>query len=91
MSPGVLGAGVTLGSAELYDLDTMYIPDVFGLRARWPEVEVVKVMLRKDNQCVRVLIPDENVGHKGFHDVLLHDMAEADPPYVQPSIRIGRL
>ena len=33
----------------------------------------------------RVLIPDDNVGHKGFHDVLLHDMADADPPYVAVS------
>ena len=41
----------------------------------------MKVMSRKDNRCVWVLIPDENVGHKGFHDVLLHDMADADPPY----------
>ena len=78
------GAGVTLYSAGL-DLDTRYIPDVLGQRARRPEAEVVKVMSRKDNWCVRVLIPDENVGHKGFHDVLLRDMAEADPPYVAVS------
>ena len=76
------GAGVTLGSAGLYDLDMRYIPDVLSLRARWPEAAVVKVMSRKDNRCVRVLIPDENVGHQEFHDVLLHDMANADVPYV---------
>ena len=46
---------------------------------------MVKVMSTKDNRCVRVLIPDDNVGHKGFHDVLLHDMADADPPYVAVS------
>ena len=79
------GGGVTLGSAGLYDLDTRYIPDVLGLRARRPEAAVVKVMLRKDNRCVRVLIPDENVGHQGFHDVLLNDMADADAPYVAVS------
>ena len=79
------GGGVTLGSARLYDLATSYIPDVLGLRARRPEAAVVKVMLRKDNRFVRVLIPDENVGHQGFHDVLLHDMANADAPYVAVS------
>ena len=77
---------MTLGSAGLYDLDTRYIPDVLGLRATgWPEAEVVKVMSRRDNRCVRVLIPDENVGHKGFHDVLLHDMADTDTLYVAVS------
>ena len=45
----------------------------------------MKVMSIKDNRCVRVLIPDENVGHIGFHDVLLYDMADADPPYVAVS------
>ena len=79
------GAGVTLGSAGLYDLDTNYISDVLGLRARRPEEAVVKVMSRKDNQSVRVLIPDENVGYQGFHDVPLHDMADADMPYVAVS------
>ena len=46
---------------------------------------VVKVMSIQDNRCIRVLIPDENVGHGGFHDVLLHDMADADSPYVAVS------
>ena len=46
---------------------------------------VVKVMSGKDSQCVRVLIPDENVGYQGFHDVLLNDMADADAPYVAVS------
>ena len=32
-----------------------------------------------------MLISDENVGHKGFHDVLLHDMADADAPFVAVS------
>ena len=75
---GRAGAGVTLDSAGLYDLDTRYIPDVLGLRARQLEAQVMKVMSRKDNRCVLVLTPDENVGHQGFHDVLLHDMTDAD-------------
>ena len=44
----------------------------------------MKVMSGKDNR-VWVLIPDENVGYKGFCDVLLHNMAEADAPYVAVS------
>ena len=79
------GSGVTLSSTGLYDLDTERIPDVLGLRARQPEAVVVKVMSIPDNRCIRVLIPDENVGRRGFHDVLLHDMAEADSPYVATS------
>ena len=69
------GWGVTLSSAGFYDLDTKRLPDA----------AVVKVMSISDNHCIRVLIPDENVGRGGSHDVLLHDMAEADSPYVVTS------
>ena len=62
--------GVILGSAELYNLDRECVPDVLGLHARSPDASVVKVMLGRETQCVRVLIPDDNVGHRGFHDVL---------------------
>ena len=47
-----------------------------------PEAPVVKVMLGCESQCVRVLVPDDNVGHRGFHDVLLFDMTDADTPHV---------
>ena len=57
-------AGVTLGSPELYNLDPEYVPDVLGLHARRPEAPVVKVMLGRDSQCIRVLILDDDVG---FH------------------------
>ena len=46
-----------------------------------PEVRSL-VMLGRDSQCVRVLIPDDNVGHRGFYDVLLFDMTDEDTPYV---------
>ena len=29
-----------------------------------------------------MLIPDDSVGYRGFHDVLLFHMADADMPYV---------
>ena len=76
------GARVTLGSDELYNLNTECVPDVLGMRARRPEAAVIKVVSAGDSQCVRVLIPDENVWYQGFHDVLLFDMADEDAPYV---------
>ena len=76
---------MTLGSAGLYDLDTKCIPDVLNLRAQRPEAAVVKVISGKDNQSVRVLIPGEHVGYQGFHDALIHDMVDADAPYVAVS------
>ena len=54
--------------------------DVLGLPARHSEEPVVKVMLRNDS--VRVLIPDDNIRHRDFHDVLLFDMTNEDAPYV---------
>ena len=39
-------------------------------------------MLGRDSQCIRVLIPDEDVGYRGFHDVMLFDRTEDDAPYV---------
>ena len=86
---------MTLGSTELYDLDTKCVPDVLGLHARGPEAAVVKVMSGRGSQCVRVLIPDDNVGFQGFHDVLLFDMADVDDHMLlrvtcQPSDSSGR-
>ena len=47
--------------SELSDLDSS-IPDAIDLRTWRPEAAVVKVMLIPNNHCVRVIIPDENVG-----------------------------
>ena len=47
-----------------------------------PEAPVVKVMLGRDGQCIRVLIPDEYVGYRGFHDVMFFDRTDEDAPYV---------
>ena len=43
---------------------------------------VIKVMSIPNNRCIRVVIPDDHVGTNGFHKVLIHDMDEADPPFV---------
>ena len=58
---------------------------MLGLHARRPEAPLVKVMLGHDSQCVRVLIPDDDVGYRGFHDVVLVDRMEEDAPYVAVS------
>ena len=77
--------GVTLRSVELYDLDPDCVPDVLGLHARRPEAPLIKVMLGCDSQCVRVLIPDDDVEHQDFHNVVLVDRMEEDAPYVAGS------
>ena len=78
------GFDLTLQSDRLYDLDSG-IPDVIGLRAEQRDAAVVKVMLIPDNRCIHVVILDDNVGTGGFHEVLIHDMADADAPYVAVS------
>ena len=55
---------------------------MIGLRAIQPDTAVIKVMSIPDNHCIRVVIPDDHVGTNGFHEVLIHDMDEADPPFV---------
>ena len=58
---------------------------MIDLRAVQPNAAVVKVMSIPDNRCIHVVIPDNNVGTDGFHDVLIHDMADADAPDVPVS------
>ena len=77
---------VTLGSPELYDLDPECVPDVLGLYARsrrWRRW--LRSCLGCDSQCIRVLIPDDDVGYRGFHDVMLFDRTDEDAPYVDLS------
>ena len=62
--------GVTLRSPELYDLDLDCVLDVLGLHARRPEAPLVEVMLGRDSQCVRVLIPDDDVLDTGVSMML---------------------
>ena len=83
--PGILrGFYLTLQLDCLYDLDKD-IADVIGLRAIQPDATVVKVMSIPNNGCVRVVIPDNNVGTHGFHEIIIHDMADADAPDVPVS------
>ena len=52
------------------------------LRARRHEVAVVKVMTGCDSRSVRVLVPDEKMKDRGFHDFTLLDMGDVEGPDV---------
>ena len=54
---------------------------MIGLRAIQPDAAVIKVMSIPDNRCIRVVIPDDHVPNK-FHEILIHDMEEEEPPFV---------
>ena len=75
-------AYVTLDSTRAYDLNTTFVPDVLGLRARRSEAAVVKVMTGRDSRSVRVLVLDEKMKDRGFHDVTLLDMGDVEGPDV---------
>ena len=49
------------------------------------DAAVIKIMLIPNNRCIRVVIPDDHVGTGGFHEVLIHYMADADAPFVAVS------
>ena len=61
------------------------IPNVIGLRAVQPDAAVVKVMSIPNNRCVQVVVLDDSVGTDGLHEILIHDMADADAPDVPVS------
>ena len=83
--PGTFrGFELNLQSDRLYDLDSD-IPDVIGLRAIQPDAAVIKVMPISGNCCIRVVIPDDHLGTDGFHEILIHDMVEEEPPFVAMS------
>ena len=79
--PGTfIGLGLDLRSDKLYDLGGA-IPDVMGLRAIQLKAAVVKVMSLPDSRCVRVVVPDDHFLNR-FHEILIHDMEDEEPPFV---------
>ena len=58
---------------------------MIGLCAIQPNAAVVKVMSIPNNRYVWVVSPDNNVGAGGFHEILIHDMADTDAPDVPVS------
>ena len=53
------------------------VSDVLGLRTRNADAEPVRVLPVRALDCVRVLMPDDNVVNSGFHDVTFVDMSVA--------------
>ena len=79
--PGTfLGLALYLKSDRLYDL-TENIPDVIGLHALRPSAAICKVITVPDSCCVRVVTPDDHV-NMGFHEILMHDLAQEEWPLV---------
>ena len=79
--PGTfMGLKLDLWSDRLHDLGGA-IPDVMGFRAKQPKVDVVKVMSVPDSCCVRVIVPDDHLANR-FHEILIHDMEDEEPPFV---------
>ena len=84
--PGMfLGLALDLGSDRLYDL-VDDIPDVMGLRALRPSAAICKVMSAPDSHCIRVVKSDDHVSI-GFHEILIHDLADVEWPLVTLSDR----
>ena len=75
-----MGLGLVLRSDRLHDLGGA-IPDVMGLRAIQPKAAIVKVMSVPDSRCVRVIVPDGHLANR-FHEILIHDMEDEEPPFV---------
>ena len=73
---------MTLDLHGVFALDTTYVPDVLGLRTRYPGAEPVRVIPGRARESVRVLILDVRVTDRRFHDVTLVDMASEDEPIV---------
>ena len=57
------------------------IPDVMGLRALRPSAAICKVMSVPDSRCIRVVTPEDHVSI-GFHEILIHDLADEEWPLV---------
>ena len=88
--PGTFrGFELNIQSDRLYDLDSA-IPDVIGLHAIQPDAAVIKVVSIPDNCCIRVVIPDDHLGTDGFHEILIHNMEEEDPPFTVKAANLAR-
>ena len=55
-------------------LDTTVVPDVLGLNAFRGDDELVQVLPGASPDTIWILVPDERVEPRGFHDILLEDM-----------------
>ena len=77
--PGTfMGLGLDLRSDRRHDLGSA-IPDLMGLEAIQPKAAVVKVMSVPDSRCIRVIV--YHLANR-FHEILIHDMEDEEPPFV---------
>ena len=64
-----------MSSLGVMDLDLSLSPDAFGLRA-FDHGRPITRMLPGSNPCeLRLMLPDSMLGTKGFHDVLIDNLA----------------
>ena len=73
---------VTLDLSGVVVLDTSVVPNVLGMRARYPDAELTRVLPGRAKNSVRVLIPDARATPRGFHDDTLVDMTGETGPTV---------
>ena len=63
-----------LCSLGVVDLDVSLCPDVFGLKAFDEKMPITR-MLPGSSPCeLRLLLPDNNIGKDGFHDVVVENL-----------------
>ena len=63
-----------LCSLGVVDLDVSLCPDVFGLKAFDEKMPITR-MLPGSSPCeLRLLLPDNNIGKEGFHDVMVENL-----------------
>ena len=55
-------------------LDTSVVPDVVGLKAFYANTELVRVLPGMAEKIILVLVLDDRVEPRRFHDILLEDM-----------------
>ena len=73
---------VTFDSQGVVELDTLVVSDVLGLWVRYQNAGLTRVLPRRDQNSVCVLVPDARAVPRGFHDVTLVNMAGETGPEV---------
>ena len=65
---------VDLDSLGVVVLDTTVVPDVLGLNTYRDNAELVRVLPGASPNIIQILVPDDLVEPRGFHNILLEDM-----------------
>ena len=59
---------MTLDSPGVVQLDTLVVPDMLGLRARYDDAAMIRVLPGRAKNSVRELVSDARAAPQGFHD-----------------------